>query len=346
MVEIKMRRYLDTFLRYWYIALLPVIVLPLAVYRLDNKETRTQTAYASQYIRASQSVLGSLTIYNSGQTPAQNEAAIISQFVHDPSFDQIIASTTPTYAQALARRGSAGPDAVTDLSSNVQVSALGYDLVSVSYSSDTGDPRVAQAVLGSVLAQADQQTMQQQAGLYNEQLVTLNKQQTAVKKRMSLDDKALLVYLRRKHFGFTSDAIAQHAFYDPTLSGLSQQVQTDQGRINSIVGTVEDTQGKLDALGPSTPGGQSTFAFDIAPQGTIVHGVNKRLIALLVALALGLLLGGGFVVLRTALDRSLRFVDDVPQLLELPVLGVVPHARQRTNGRGGADASRTRSTGA
>jgi len=345
MVEIKMRRYLDTFLRYWYIALLPVIVLPLAVYRLD-KETRTQTANASQYIRASQSVLGSLTIYNSGQTPAQNEAAIIDQFVHDPSFDQIIASTTPAYAQALARRGSAGPDAVTDLSSNVQASALGYNLVSVSYSSDTGDPRVAQAVLGAVLAQADQQTVQQQAGLYNEQQATLNKQQTGAQKRMSLDDKALLVYLRRKPFGFTPDAIAQHAFYDSTLTALYQQVQIDQGSINSIQGSIRDTQGKLDALGPSTPGGQSTFAFDVAPPGTIVHGVPKKLIALLVALALGLLLGGGFVVLRTALDRSLRFVDDVPQLLELPVLGVVPHARQRPNGRGGAGASRPRSTGA
>ncbi len=342
-----MRRYLYTFLRYWYIALIPVVVLPLAVYHFD-KETRTQTAYASQYIRANQSVLGALTIYNSGQTPAQNEAAIIDQLVRDPSFDQLVASSTPTYAQALARRGSAGPDAaVTDLSSNVQVSAPGYNLVSVSYGSDTGDQRVAQAVLGAVLVQADQQTVQQQQGLYGDQQTTLRKQFNGVKQHMARDDKALLKYLRQKHYGLTPDAIAQHTLFDPTLNGLYQQVQIDQGSINSIAGSIRDIQNKSDALGLALPGGTTTtFSFGFQTYPGVVHGPNKKLISLLVALALGLLLGGGFVLLRTALDRSLRFVDDVPQLLELPVLGVVPHARQRANGRGGADAPRARTSGA
>ena len=46
-----------------------------------------------------------------------------------------------------------------------------------------------------------------------------------------------------------------------------------------------------------------------------------------VIFAVALLLSGAFIVVRTALDRSVRYPDEVPELLGLPVLGIVPYSR-------------------
>ena len=60
---------------------------------------------------------------------------------------------------------------------------------------------------------------------------------------------------------------------------------------------------------------------------SLLHGLG-------IAIFAGLLLAGGFVVLRTALDQSVRYADEVPELLGLPVLGVVPYSREFSNREG------------
>jgi len=322
-----MRRYWNTFARYWYIALIPIIALPLAVYHFD-KGAPASAAYAVEDIRVNGAVLGSFTIYNSGQTPAQNEAAIIGQLVHTPSFDRDYIAPTPAYVDLRAARGPAAPDVAADLAANVQASAPGYNVVEVSYTANPGTVGAAQAVLATVLAQVDRSTVAQQQGLYNDQLATLESQQGVAQQGTSTALKKLLAYVRRKHLSLSLDAIQRQAFYDPTLSGLYQQAQIKQGKIASIAQAIADTQDKSAALGLVGPGSLVTFQ-PVAQDGGPIHGLSTKLIATLVALALGLLLGGGFVVVRTALDRTMRSADDVAQLLDLPLLGVVPHAQQQ-----------------
>jgi capsular polysaccharide biosynthesis protein len=62
---------------------------------------------------------------------------------------------------------------------------------------------------------------------------------------------------------------------------------------------------------------------------------KKLLLNLGIVFAVGVLLGGTFVVARTALDRSVRYGDEVPKLLGLPVLGIVPYTRTLNNGERG-----------
>jgi capsular polysaccharide biosynthesis protein len=64
-----------------------------------------------------------------------------------------------------------------------------------------------------------------------------------------------------------------------------------------------------------------------APNVTIVSSKKKETMNLAIALLIGLLLGGGLVVVKTALDPTVRYADEVPALLDLPVLAVVPYSR-------------------
>src|SRR5579871_788109 len=84
------RRYIVTFFRYWLLVVIPIIVLPLVEYR-QIKHTPT-TMHASANIYVQQSLVDGSAYTNSWETPAQNTADNINQWLQSPSFDLAVVS--------------------------------------------------------------------------------------------------------------------------------------------------------------------------------------------------------------------------------------------------------------
>ncbi len=318
-----MKRFVDTFYRYWYVALLPVIVLPLLTYQF-SRTTSTGTASAGANIYVTQSSASLLDGYNAGQTPAQNLANVLAELLRTASFNLDVAADSPLLAQA-------HPDAsvVTTLATNLQVSPVGPNLVYLSYGGATAPEtlQVMQSFLNTASRRVAALTTQQSAS----NTAALRQRLGSIERQWTSDDNKLKSYLTRHHI--PRGAVADQAFFDTSLNLLYGQVLTDQ----SIAG---DIQKQLTLARQPATQAQSTFQVVDSPGASSTRGVNKKLLNTLIALALGLLLGGGFIVVRTALDRSLRYADDATALLGLPVLGVVPYRAPRINGRRAVGAVR------
>src|SRR5579885_1506644 len=94
-----MRRYAETFFRYWLLLILPIIALPAATYAMVRHAPKTVVASAN--ILVGQSLAGPSSDWSQWLTAAQNEAASLNQMLQSPSFDLTVAHTSPVYAQAL-----------------------------------------------------------------------------------------------------------------------------------------------------------------------------------------------------------------------------------------------------
>jgi hypothetical protein len=78
------------------------------------------------------------------------------------------------------------------------------------------------------------------------------------------------------------------------------------------------------------------------PRLSVVSRTKVILLQLALFVVAGLVLGGGFVVVKTMLDRSLRYPDEVPEVLDLPVLAVLPYDPAHVAPRGGPSTSTKR----
>jgi hypothetical protein len=336
-----MRRYVDTFFRYWLIALLPILVLPLAEFAMSGRSGTTVSASANLFVQ--QAVDTTASYSSQPLTPAQSEQSYLGQWLQSPSFGLRVTQGSPLFARHLQPTNDLGAAASVDLLRNVQLNASGDNLLTLSYGSPDGSLDVQ--VLGALIAamrENENALRQQQASLgvqyYAAQLRTAqqHEQQSAAQ---------LTGYMLAHHV--TAAQLSTLIASDITLDNLYQQNRVDQSAVTAMQQQVANYSSQASL--PSTVANLDSFSVIDQPGLTIsVAGKSKQILRLAVALLIGLLFGGGFVVIMTALDRTLRFADEVPLLLDLPVLAVVPHnaqlARRRLIGQlTGAGTERPRS---
>lgn len=330
-----MIRYADTFFRYWLIAIMPIIVLPLAAYATLVRHA-PETVVASVNLWVQQNAAGSMTSYNQWNTPAQNESAILDQLRQTTGFDRAVAAGSPIYRSTLAKMPAYQRDdaVVSDMLKNLQITSQANwpILINVSYTSK--DWQLAQQVILSFINVARSRVQDM-----NQQQVTQNLQyyrgqlQNAVQSQ-ARSAKALSDYLTK--YGIDPSEVSARLDYDPTLATLYKQNQSDQQN-------VIDVQTQIAKLQEQTVSSsdQAQSPFEVLDSPTIIGISSKKtqIMNLAIALILGLLLGGGFIVFKTAMDRSLRYAAEVPGLLELPVLAVIPYESGLAKQRIGAASS-------
>lgn len=109
----------------------------------------------------------------------------------------------------------------------------------------------------------------------------------------------------------------------PNLVGITYTAKSASVGVQLLQGVIMVIPGELERLNRV---GQGVFAVVDAPaaQPTSI-GKKQLLLLLLVPLLVGVVLGGAFIVVRTALDRSIRRPGEVETLLGLPVLAVMPY---------------------
>lgn len=311
-----MKRYLETFFRYWLIALIPLVAL-LAYEVMNVRKLPLQyAAFTNIYVQQS-----SVTPSNNPFiTPAQQEQGTINEWLQSAQFCLSVAKSSPLYAQALGRAIDPSGMAFSDLSRNVLVLPKGDNVLSIGYTS--GDPLLAMQVVSSVAVTASSraQELQTQAAdqtksYYQYQLYQAQQQERASSGR--LDN-----YLQQ-HSLTAADVSGQTAS-DPTLASLYLQHKQDQDavtglqtKIKALVSQISDPTGVARGLG---------YTVLDPPSVVRVSQRKKQMTGLGIGLVVGLLLSLAFIVAMTALDPSIRRPEEVPLMLDLPVLVIVPYS--------------------
>lgn len=313
-----MKRYAETFFRYWLIALAPIVVLSLVGYAAIRSTPKTAQATAKLWIDPSASNLGAS--YNQYQTLAQNEQDVLTQLLQISSFDWAVARGSTLYMQMLSKYASPGDHLTADLQRNVQFTPAGNNLLYVSYTYANKNLQLGVQVVQSVLSAALNQTQ-----LLNQQQtassISYYKQQLQLAQQQMRQSAQALARYMAAH-GIASTELNAQMPVDPTLAGLYQQVQADQTSASGIQQRIAALQ--LQNTG-SSAAIQSGVRIADPPSIIIVSSKKKELMNLAIYVVIGLLLGGGFVVVKTLLDRSLRYADEIPELLGLRVLAVLPY---------------------
>lgn len=313
-----MRRYAETFFRYWLIAIVPIIVLPLADYAMTRHTPKTVLTTANVWV--DQSAAGANANYNQWQTPAQNEAATLNQLLQASNFEQAIIQASPLYLKVFARSSNPYDAATADLLKNLQVTSRPDwpNLVSVIYTGN--DWQVGLQVVNSFLSTARSQTQQLNQQQATKGIAYYSYQLHSAQQSLTQSTKQLSDYLET-HSISPGQMNAQLAV-DPTLATLVQQNQANQAAVTSAQQQIAKLHSQQV---PDSVAEQSQFQIIDGPHVSVVSSRKQQIMNIAIALVIGLLLGGGFLVVKTALDRSLRYTDEVTRLLDLPVLAVMPY---------------------
>jgi uncharacterized protein involved in exopolysaccharide biosynthesis len=307
-----MRRYFDTFLRYWIVVLIPIVVLPVAAFLLFGHTARTYVI--TTRVNADPTTLSNYAYEEPYASPAQSLADYMtSNLMGSLSFDQRVLRRVLTTSAATHMKVLPDPAAIEAVPD-------GYEPVALSYAST--DPVLGKRLIQAFLQQASLKTRHLNLKQTSKGLSEL---QATVRTDISQFDVAngqFQAYV--KAHGIAPSDINSLLPYDPTLGNLYSQVQNRQTTLQKDRAALETEQSQRQSL-KSTPVldiFQNTDPIVAFPQSTRKTEIKNLAIALL----LGLLLGGGFLVLKTAFDRSVRFSNEVPELIGLPILANIPYS--------------------
>ena len=313
-----MKRYAETFFRYWLLILAPIVLVPVGTYALVKGTPRSVTSTANIWVNQP---LGANTATNQFETPAQNEADAINQLLQSPTFDLAVADGSSIYRGRLAKSSDPRSAVTADLARNILTNPVGPNLLQITYKTDNWNqaPQVVQSLITNVAVQTVamlQQETQANIAYWQNQLPPL---------KLNASDSAniLRTYLRDHKYSVADIPTLEAT--DSTLATLYQQSQADQAAVNNAESQLVQLSSKrvVTTTGPQ----QSNFHVQDSPNIAVVSQKKQQILDLAIGLVLGLLLGLGFMVTKTLLDRSIRYAGEVPELLGLPVLAVVPYYR-------------------
>jgi hypothetical protein len=317
------RRYIGTFRRHWVVALIPLLVLPLAGAYVARKTGATETATTSLWV--DQDSVKLLGYADPQATPASNTAAALSQLLQTTSFDLRIAQESPLYWSTMRSKANLDSAVVGDLSKKVKVLASGPDLVVLSFSSAYRQMGVQ--LLRSLLKEAPGEIDRLNQEQARSSLAYYTQQRDAAQKRLNQVTQDLASYVQAHNI--SPSQMAAQELFDPRFAALYQTVQSAQ-----VAARNADQQ--LTQANAAVGAGSAVQVID--PPAETLFPVSKKTMLLyaVIGLLVGILLSGLFIVITTARDTSLRYADEVPDLLGVPVLATIPFTPGlERKGRGG-----------
>ncbi|MBV9280906.1 MAG: hypothetical protein JOZ41_12560 [Chloroflexi bacterium] len=249
--------------------------------------------------------------------PSTNATAALTQLLQTLSFDLRVAKESPLYWKALvASTPYPNVAVVPDLGRNVKIAANGPNLVSISYSSKL--PAVGLQLVQSIvneipreIGRLDQQQATSSVALYT-------RQEKDAQKALVQSGQQLQAYMAQHNI--SPQQMAAQSLFDPKFAALYQAVQTAQTDLRNA-------QQQIAQL--TSPAALQSTVQVVDPPSAIVAATSKKTLIMYLGIGLivGLILSGAFVVMTTARDHSLRYADEVPDLLGLPVLTSVPYSQ-------------------
>lgn len=299
-------RFLRTFVKHWYLYLVPIILIPIVmtVYGFDKLTlfTSTATLYVDKPVVPS----SAQTSWNPYLTPAQNEATEMLQLLSSQTFVVAVAAKTDLAQRYDLSTTGGKAQAYTRIVTEVGItpSAQGPNILTVSVSDK--ERHLAQQIVSALLAyymnyyQTHRLDLDQQAQTYYQgQLQTAN---GAV-----AQDSAKLQEYCRQHVDSCNSATQ----IDPTLAQLQSQLAQDQQTVTDLKSTL--TTISRDMLGTSA---SVSELFNVLDQPSLPAKPSlekKKLLTTYTGggLAAALALVALIVFIRTQLDRKVYAEDDL-----------------------------------
>jgi uncharacterized protein involved in exopolysaccharide biosynthesis len=306
------RRYADTFLRLWYLALIPMLVLPAAGFGVAYMMKGSATVVANIWV--SQDSTKHLPYTDPLANPAANVASALQQLLQTQSFDLRVARESPLYWATMVDNKNRDIAIVSDISKKVLPIAPGPDLVSLTYTNKNGAAGVQ--LLQNILTEAPAEIGKLNAKQSATTVAYYEHQRSAAQHALDRATRALGHYASKHHI--SPAQMADRALFDPTFASLYQAVQSAQVAVHGA------DQQLSQAVGPNGLGSSIQV---IDPPSAEPSQTSKKQLLLDVGIGLiaGLVLAGAFVVWMTAIDRSLRYPEEVAQLLGIRVLASTPN---------------------
>ncbi len=308
-------RYVELVFRHWIRFAILLLVLPAAVTAASLTLLRTYQASAAlwvenpTYFGAAAAAAG----WNQYQTPAQNQADILSQILQTRDFRDKLGdalATSGTVSDPLAR-----DQLLRSLPRPITVSATGSRLMTVSFS--CRQPAFCLAVVSSTV------------DLYRDRLGQLQKQQAELastyltnqlqdaQKTLSASQDALQKYLRAHPRVTLADALNV-----PELDLLVRQSDRDRAQVTALEQRLSEVQ--LISLGTAGALTSISTVVDpprLVPPGPITSGSIQR--ALLVWFAC-LAAGGVYLMVLALIERAPRDPRELERRFGVPVVGTIP----------------------
>jgi hypothetical protein len=321
-----MNRYSDTFFRAWLLILIPVILLPLGEYFMGRHPAPQVSVNANIYTTQP------LSDGSPWTTAAQVEASNLQEWLQSPSFDYKVALSSQIYAQHLPHNAQGQAVALDDLGQHVHVTANGDNLVAISYQTTDGQEGL-QVVYGllSIANQTALNVVKWQQGIvgsyYAAQLQTAQQQEAQAAKQLT-------DYTNSHNISPSDYALELDS--DPTFATLYNQNKIDQQNVSTL--EQEVLTSSANAVSPVTVASKQAYFVIDQPSITLTYTTQKKILTnVVIALVLGLLVGGVLLVMLTAMDKTMRYAREAQAQLGLPVVGIVERS-PRLEAPGGREA--------
>lgn len=308
-----MTRFVETFFRHWVAALVPLLLVPLAaVYTLFSSQASAQIAANVWVNNASDK---QLSYADPNVPPAQNTQAALTQLLQSQSFDLHVARQSSLYWKTVAKYPAPAHLVQADFQKNVVVGQSGPDLVTIVYTSK--DPRVGVQVVQNILKNAPNEILKlNQKQVSNDAPAYKNQLNFA---QLQLGQAATSLHRYMQAHNIKASDVTVQSLTDPRFATLYQTMQSAETNVQLAQEQLSSVTAERTV--------QGAFQVIDAPSATVIPVAKKKVLTnVVIALAIALLLGGVFVVTRTALDHTLRSAYEVPDLIGLPVLAVLPYS--------------------
>lgn len=331
-------RYLRTFLKRWYLYLVPIIILPSLMTVYGYNKLLLYQSSALCWVDQPRFLPTQDFGWNPWITPAQNESQAMGELLQSETFVTDVAANTDL-AKQVDLKTRAGKDAAfRHITSEVTIYPAPVGTHTLYILVLDKDPRLAQQIAVALLAAYTTNFQQNREDLDNEALAFYVQQLTSSQGQLAQDGAKLQDYLH-VHPG----AAVAGAQTDPTLAQLQQQVGQDQSNVSSINSQIASLRQDLAAL----PSGSSSFIQVQDPPELPLRPTlqkSKLLTTYTGEYGLGsaLALVAIIVVGLTLLDRKVYSVQDLRKIeeeleLDLPsieALPVITGSRRGSSGRG------------
>lgn len=333
-----MERYVETFFRFKWLFLFVLLAVPLlgTFYAFKTQlvlYTSTGTVWAEKpaYLTIAS------TDWNQWDTPAQNQANNVQEFLQTNSFALDVLNQTDL-------RGSLTTPLATQITlatlrKNVSVRSVGTHLLAISYSDE--QPKAAQQVVQAIIDTFNKEVLSS-ADSQNSVALAFYQKQLADATAQANDATAALRSYLNAHPELTNGsagppvpvsqliANASLAAQHPELVKLIQDqtaATAQQTKLQDNVDQIEFSQSSA-AVGTA----QSFRIMDapIVPT-TAVTSKKKLLLPIGIAGLAALLFVAGGVIIMTLLDSTLRSARVASQRLPVPVFVAVPLLKERRN---------------
>jgi|GEM_PF-1640398 uncharacterized protein involved in exopolysaccharide biosynthesis len=331
-----MERYFETLFRFKWLFLFVLVLVPSlgAGYAIDQRQVLYQSVGTVWADKPAYLDIASQD-WNQWNTPAQNQASNVQEFLQTNSFALEVLNQTDLRANLTTQRQA--QQTLTNLRTRVSITAAGTHLLAISYSDE--QPKVAQQVVQAIIDTFDKEVLSSATSQNSVALAFYQKKLQDVTATAANSTAALRTYLEA-HPELTQGtnatqaqvsqlvANASFAAQHPELVKLIQDQQTATDQQSKYQAQVDQIQFSQSSEAVGT--GQSFRIMDPPAFPTSALSSKKKLvleIGIAVGAAVGFVVGG--VVLLTALDTTLRSATVAADRLELPVLVMVPLLNER-----------------